>query len=431
MTKKRTYKFPRAEITLTSSSRSGLQRARMLSILADIEQAKSLLKNFTRNSAEARVYGNRIASLRSRLKFHHSGEMIATVKLTDPMYKGYAIDFETEVGENFRLRDWMREKVPQTIRNYRMMNGPDTPSLQFVGDARYFFHGSRKIGRVFSTPGQIFKVHIKKNMAELFSPKKPADDVKYLGIELEFCAKITENELTVKLFRAGLQKIAQLKTDGSLRPQEGETGYELALLLKESSFKKDLKRVIGLLTSIGAVAVDRRAGLHVHLDMRKRNKDTVFSNLVSCQHILHKIVDPSRKGNEFCRMVRSKKFPKRFNGSRQERYKTINAAAYYKYQTIEVRMHEGSVDYAQIAGWTELLIKIANCRTKLTKTISSLTMLKNLLKLNEKVYSYAVDRSCYWQVNNTVVRGRLGSRPTSSGQEIFNAITNVAESLAV
>jgi hypothetical protein len=309
-----------------------------------------------------------------------------------------------ELGPDRRkaFKEMMKEIVDRAIHSIRINNKYE-PNLQKFSGLPKHFHGNKKVGRVFAKEGEVLKIYVARNIQSLYEDKTPKESKKYIGIELEFCAPIKEQEFALKLFRSGIHKFAQLKKDGSLRPHEDkkENGYELAILLEESNYKKKLKQITDLLVEVKAVTKDRRAGLHVHLDMRRRNKDLVFNNLVACQYALLSIVDPQRYNNEFCRVVDSRKFPTEFTGQREERYKTINAAAFYKYKTIEVRMHEGSIDYVQISNWVDLLVKIANYSKKLKNTVAKVTMLNKRINLNKKLFNYLKDRSCFWQVQNS------------------------------
>lgn len=280
--------------------------------------------------------------------------------------------------------------------------------------------GTKEKGLVFSEPHSILTIHVEKNMKTLLEGKVPTMPRKYVGIELEFCAPISKNMFALKLFQNGIHKFAQLKDDGSLRPQGIENGFELAILLEESNYKKGLKKITDVLKEIKAVAKDRRCGLHVHLDMRRRNKELVYNNLVACQYALLSVVSPERYNNEFCRVVKKRDFPTEFTGERVERYKTINAAAYYKYKTLEVRMHEGSVSFNEVSHWVDLLIKVGNYPKKLKNDVTKIPVLQNRLKLKKKLYSYALERSCSWQVQNNpnarLMREDLQDRPIQAQQ---------------
>lgn len=313
-----------------------------------------------------------------------------------------------EFGPAYRkeFQDMLKGVVNQAIKQCRVGSQICARPDKFAGVVTEFM-GKKKQGRVFSKEGEVLRIYVEKNLQSLYDDKRPVEPRKYIGIELEFCAPIKENQFAVKLFKSGIHKFAQLKKDGSLRPYPNETGYELAILLEESNYKKRLKQITTLLSQVGAVAEGRRAGLHVHIDMRRRNKDLVYNNLVSCQYALLSIVDPKRYNNEFCRVVESRKFPTEFTGQREERYKTINAAAFYKYKTLEIRMHEGSVDFTQISNWVDLLIRISNYSKKLKNNVAKVSTLGKRFNLEKKLFNYMQDRSCFWQVQNTREAGNL------------------------
>lgn len=387
------FKFKHAEVKLYPRSsivqiRNGTMRT--------IERINELKKDFsgvqmTPNAREE------IKELRASLKNKDSTCYQAKILLKK--YK-YTVTVQTYFIENHLLKFGPRieELIFDAIRTYRKQHTKAKPLKIEIGTMRFETWGFES-GRVFAKPGQVYEKYILKKVKDLYTDKRPESQVKYVGLELEFCAPISETDFALKLYAAGLQKFVQLKHDGSLRPQAGETGYELAILLREANYRKELKKIFELLGEVKAVVENRRCGLHVHLDMRKRNKEVVYSNLVSCQDALLKVVDPRRTDNEFCRTVESRKFPTKFKGDRQERYRTINAAAYYKYKTLEVRMHQGSLDYSEVINWIGLLLKITNHRIKIKNNIYELPILRKRFKLKKKVYNNLIDKSCYWQVN--------------------------------
>lgn len=428
---KNTYRLPRAEITIERGERSPLLPITKLMIEEQLTLYKSRLKAPNVSLGDKELYKFKIREARNKRRLMESEKLQITIKLTEPRFCGHSNVFNLEQRPEQRLIGLLRDKVVEVIRHYRLVHSDVPITVQEFAGIFVNRMGQGR-GKVFADSNEIFKAYIRKHVQELYKDKKPNDADKYIGVELEFCAATTRDDLSIKLFKAGLHKFAQLKDDGSLRPMEKECGFEIALLLKESQYKKDLKKVLDVLKSVGAVAEDRRCGLHIHLDMRKRNKALVYNNLVACQKVLQRLVDPRRYNNEFCKFVKSKKFPENFTGNRAERYRTINAAAYYKYQTLEVRMLEGSVDFTHISGWTDLLIKIANCRKKLTKNVSSLTMLKKMLKLNEKMYTYAVDRNCYWQLNGKAPNiARPPSRSRVFTDSAFNVPTEMTTTVPI
>lgn len=399
------YDLKRAVVTLIESSgyRSERDLQRHIAIYkAEIKKLGPLVDR--EQNKEYKKWTYEIKKLRTKARDLRANRWVFKVYV-----KAYRQEHLVEwnfqcqlLGPQYRkeFKDMLKGVVNQAIKQSRTGSQINTRAEKFAGFITEFM-GQKKQGRVFSKEGEVLRIYVEKNLQSLYDDKRPVEPRKYIGIELEFCAPIKENQFAVKLFKSGIHKFAQLKKDGSLRPYPNETGYELAILLEESNYKKRLKQITNLLTEVGAVAEGRRAGLHVHIDMRRRNKDLVYNNLVSCQYALLSIVDPKRYNNEFCRVVESRKFPTEFTGNREERYKTINAAAFYKYKTLEIRMHEGSVDYAQISNWVDLLIRISNYSKKLKNNVAKVSTLGKRLNLDKKLFNYMQDRSCFWQVQNT------------------------------
>lgn len=383
-----------------------LVKVKKVDILTDLRIAKDIkkYKNAVQLARSANnqelydVYRAEIKRLRQILRSPRGQTYVFDVTLKK--YKTKHQIMMTHVkGTRKEYIDFINEVISQAIRvaRQKMKLLPNQVKLGTIIASCYI---SKTHGKVYAEEGLILKAHVKKNMHALLDCKTPKTQKRYIGIELEFCAPIKEENFAVKLFQRGIHKYAQLKQDGSLRPKEKEYGFELAILLEESNYKKGLKKITDLLKSVNASAKDRRCGLHVHLDMRKRDKDLTYNNLVACQYALLSIVDPSRYNNEFCKLVKDRKFPTEFTGERQERYKTINAAAYYKYRTLEVRMHEGSIDFNEITNWVDLLIKLANYPKRLKNDITRLPVLNSKFKLQKKLYNYALERSCAWQIEN-------------------------------
>lgn len=365
----------------------------------DIQNYKREIKNGIKEGNDNLVglYKAEIIEKRRLLKKHRDQVYVFAVYLRK--YKSKH-SIELSVQPEYNKKKVIKEAIDKALRAARSAFKHEALPTAFGKKWIFARLGTKEKGFVFQEEGSILKIHVQKNMKMLLDSKTPVAPRRYVGIEIEFCAPIKEEQLATKLFQKGIHKFAQLKHDGSLRPKEREYSYELALLLEEGSYKKNLKIVTSVLADVKAVAKDRRCGLHVHLDMRRRDKDLVYNNLVACQYALLSVVDPNRYNNEFCRVVTGRKFPTEFTGERVERYKTINAAAYYKFRTLEVRMHEGSVSFNEIRHWIDLLLKVANCSKYLKNDVTKLDVLKTRLKLKDKLYDYAIERSCSWQVQN-------------------------------
>lgn len=232
------------------------------------------------------------------------------------------------------------------------------------------------------------------------SRKYPKDKDKHIGIEIEFLSTMSEKDIVKTLTKSKNAKLYHLHHDGSVndnvptRPREycgsaacmqsrnvyvsenrfivcawcystireikaedkpKRNGHELSVLFKEKDILSIMKVLAKDLKAIGA-EVNKTCGLHVHLDMRTRSSFQAYVNLIEKQTLLFSMVDKSRKHNNYCK--RSSK-----NYYDSSHHNAINGAdAFEEHQTLEVRMHHGTVDVREIYKWTKLLISIVDAK---------------------------------------------------------------------
>jgi len=383
-------------IKIAEDKKTSFRKNTIIIALAQIQAIRNEYSDTPKNERLPEDAQNEINDARNTMRVPLSTTYRGTVYL-----KQYQKSYHFSMNFNPEQNKWhklLQETMNQVLSDHRKSLKVVEHSWN-VGDREFEIIGFPwNKGHIFSKPGQIYKQYLKKKTANLYKTKIPEKPNKYIGVELEFCAPIAELDFAVKLWKSGVDTFTQIKEDRSLRPKPGETGYELALLFPERHYKRHLRKICKILAEVGAKGEDRRCGLHVHLDMRRRKKEIVYNNLIACQGILTKFLDPKRTNNEFCRLVKSRAFPTQFDGSREERYKTINAASYYKYKTLEVRMHEGSVNFTDISNWIDLLVKIANHKVRIKPDIKELTVLKKRFKLDNKMRGFFQDKTCYWQL---------------------------------
>lgn len=403
------HTFKNSEITVDQTLSNPKKSSYAMGILKEIKKWIADRKNYRLRSSTRRAVKKEVNKLISDYRNCSEPRLLFTItvkcKRYDNFVKKYQKQWHDKEISDGELKNILREYNDLTLKAARSRytrNGEPLKS-ETLKSTRFGVIKTTHLepGNVMTEPGQILQMHVRKNCSKVFEPKVPQIANRHLGIEIEFCSKIKQNDIVLELYRSGLYKFVQLKEDNSLRPRPGEFGYEFAILLRETSYKKELRQIITFLTKIGATATDRRCGLHVHTDMRRRNKDVVYNNLVACQEALWKVVDPLRYDTEFCRIVNCTKFPLHFDGSRVERYKTINAAAYYRHKTIEIRMHEGCVDFKIICNWVDLLLKIINFKRKIKGNVLSLFSLKKRIKIPNLLFDKVLDQSRYWQLNGS------------------------------
>lgn len=293
----------------------------------------------------------------------------------------------------------MMGRVDDQLRQIRHMNKKLSRRMNALNDNGNLAYLISE-DRTDKDTGVILALQKTKKIHHIFVDKKPTTPVNHVGVELEFCAKADKNKLATALFEAGIIKYCSWHNDQSLRPHDDEIGHELSILAPEDKITVIVSQVCDVLAAIGAETVERRCGMHVHFDMRNRDKTLVYNNLVACQRWLIRMVAPSRRNGEFCKSVKSRKFPSNFTGEREERYKSINAAAFYKHQTLEIRLHEGVTDATLINNWIKFLLKIVRYRKVLPKNTKSLRDMFTTFNMNDKIQEYARDRIHFHKVNN-------------------------------
>lgn len=175
--------------------------------------------------------------------------------------------------------------------------------------------------------------------------------------EPEYCPdRDTAHKRLRRLIQAANIPRASVKDDGSLHDDEG-VGVEITLLFNSADGFEPLNKLCKVLHDAGCY-VNKTCGLHVHLDARHlKNKGVklIGRRLGRALPVLKWIVDPSRHNNTFCQMDVS-----RFTSTHSSRYFAINLTAFFRYKTIEIRMHGGSTNARKIRSWIELLQFLSN-----------------------------------------------------------------------
>lgn len=223
-----------------------------------------------------------------------------------------------------------------------------------------------QIEHIFNT--HYFKPDIMTRSSLVNSIKLPASVDRYVGIEMEIVSKMDATGLSTALAMSGLENYVNLAADGSIQRSTGYPfAHELRILSKEKEFPRVIKQVCKILR--GKSSVNKSCGLHVHLDMRKRNPDMAYANLFASQALLYAMCPKTRLTNNFCKPANA--YAKMANASQTaDRYYGINAAAFTRHQTIEIRIHSGTINAFKIINWVKLLIQIADKPTESAEQVS-------------------------------------------------------------
>lgn len=216
-------------------------------------------------------------------------------------------------------------------------------------------------------------------------------DADYIGVEIEFITDWSGSDIKSLADKMRLRNF-NLGTDGSIEPNKDDNddqensddaGFEARILLINNPeyIKREMKKVCQLLNQINAY-VNKSCGLHVHLDVRFKDdseRREIGKRFGRCLSVLSTLVPSSRRENSYCQL----------QVSSSDRYSAVNMTAIDRYQTIEIRLHSGTVDFLKITKWIELLNVIKNTENS-TRFESLDSMIEGLSMTDDlSMYYYA------------------------------------------
>lgn len=230
---------------------------------------------------------------------------------------------------------------------------------------------SFKGARCFVNEGSILGLMSSSQYAQRIKvAKKPYDKSNFVGVELEFVAKVPQDILESLLVTAKLSGNVCCVGDGSLRPDPDHYGpgirqycHEVTIIAKQENIKGVIERVCAVLNSEQVAAyVNNTCGMHVHLDMRHRDPNVCYRNLYNALPVLAAMVPKNRtngeEGGRYCALNEYSDFI--VSGNRENRYRAINPEAYKKHKTLEVRLHSGTTNFNKISNWVSILTSIVD-----------------------------------------------------------------------
>lgn len=213
-----------------------------------------------------------------------------------------------------------------------------------------------KSGDVLTSPETFYNISCDIARDHVRRPKHPTTEDRHIGIEIEMVSPFDIDHLVRLIAQKKWHKHMRVMTDRSVEPHSNcPFTMELCVLMNENTYQETFKQIQELLELMKA-EVNDTCGFHVHLDARKRNVRLMYHNLVNAQALLFKIAHPLRQSNRYCRHV----FSPDWDAADGNHYNAISRISYEKHRTIEIRIHEGTVDPNEMKNWIKLLLKIAN-----------------------------------------------------------------------
>jgi len=151
---------------------------------------------------------------------------------------------------------------------------------------------------------------------------------------------------------------------------DGSCGNEaVSPILSGTEGFAQVSAVMRALTAAGG-RVDRRCGMHVHIDMAGLTGEQIarfVALYVHHQADIDNLMPPSRVGNYYARTIAESELvtitdafrtagTTPSNWSQDRRYKTLNVMAFPKYGTMEVRQHQGTLNPQKARAWVLFLL---------------------------------------------------------------------------
>jgi len=248
------------------------------------------------------------------------------------------------------------------------------------------------------------------------------------GIEIEFNG-ITRDAALAAVTAAGIacsfgswtgtrrpESYWTLTTDGSVRSTGTgcASGLEfVSPILRDEDGYSQVIKVMDALASAGAT-VDRSCGMHVHHDADGLSGEeiaSVFEFYTNRQDAIDKLVSPSRRGTRsYTGPFESgelRNITDSFRSSRTApeyapRYRHVNAQAFRKHGTIEIRQHQGSVNGEKAVAWIKFgqaMIKSAQANASTTVPLTVFEMVQTLSNdhgLDADAAGYLVNRAMHF-----------------------------------
>lgn len=173
-----------------------------------------------------------------------------------------------------------------------------------------------------------------------------------IGLEIECCfPRASREPLAAAIAEPPPRLFVSLQMGGDCsvhgRPAVDSTA-EIRARFKESKREEAIAWLTDLLKMHNAYT-NKSCGLHVHLDCRHREYMLVQDKLSAALTFMKRFVKASRHDNHYCVM-----------GAGTGHYHAINYGAFFAHQTVEVRLHHGSVDGEEIATWIDFLLYVVN-----------------------------------------------------------------------
>lgn len=195
----------------------------------------------------------------------------------------------------------------------------------------------------------------------------------------------------------------RVKGDCSIR---GANGNEVVSPpLQGQAGMDQLRQVLAFLRERGG-QVNRSCGGHIHLEARDMQAEGIVRFVESYhahQDLIDFLVAPSRRGDQtYCGRYYEGEIDsmKRNHASRGylygERYKNVNVTSFGRHGTVEIRQHQGTLNFNKFESWILMCMAIADNVMETTQPLTARRSLRDFfraLDLDEDAASFLLGRA--------------------------------------
>lgn len=288
--------------------------------------------------------------------------------------------------------------------NDKLVSKPKQATLQLIKDLLRNGHNMnhKPIANNGAWVGVELEFFVPRNDCGIEAPEDYGGDDWHVGSD-------EVHEAIRDAFRDAGIKRTSVRGDGSIDGNsDDDVGVEVTLLFNSKNGYDQLYKVCRILKTQFNAAVNQSCGMHVHFDFSGQEKDYVKrqgKKILRFMPILSMLVPKSRRDNEYCELDMSG-----FSGSR---YYAINLTSFEKHETIEVRMHSGTLDAKKVECWIELMQLMFKSDYS-RESVSTLQGMFDALNMPDRLVEYCERR---YSTLNPVGSASLGSSPDVAEHE--------------
>jgi hypothetical protein len=360
-----------------------------------VERRKHLMRKLAFVKDKKEIHSSTKRSLREEIARCDGAELLFIQDRGREMFVGYA---DNTPRKRFLMykNPMIWQPIVQQMRQNARKAAVDLSRRPLTSLGQYWTY--EKTGGVFTKANTFGKKDREVRCRMVARSKKPRDNDSYIGLEMEFATKETQEELMDKIADYRLHRDIRVVNDSSIRTSnEFPNRNELCVLTRYTDLDKMLDQLKKLVRP-DYFQANASCGLHVHLDVRNDDPQRVYRNLANMQGLLFKMAAAHRSGNSYCHPVQTNDFLSPID---LDHYAAISKSSYMEHRTVEVRIHHSTTDMDVIGKWVKLLKRIADYKGQISDFWSSglpapehraFTELRDLIKPGEDILNYVKER---------------------------------------